>query len=96
MCGIIAYIGKKAAVPLLIEGLKKLEYRGYDSAGICIAHHNRLEVVKRKGKIAELENVAELYSISVRSALRIRAGPPTVPLMKSMLIRIFPARAKSP
>ncbi len=64
MCGIIAYIGKKAAVPLLIEGLKKLEYRGYDSAGICIAHHNRLEVVKRKGKIAELENVAELYSIS--------------------------------
>jgi len=64
MCGIIAYIGEKSAVPLLIEGLKKLEYRGYDSAGICVAHDRRLEVIKRKGKIAELESVPGLKTIT--------------------------------
>jgi len=66
MCGIIAYIGEKSAVPILIEGLKKLEYRGYDSAGICLAQNHRLAVIKRKGKIAELESVAELNAITAR------------------------------
>ncbi len=66
MCGIIAYIGEKSAVPLLIEGLKKLEYRGYDSAGICIATGQQLHVVKRKGKIVELERVPGLSAISAR------------------------------
>ena len=66
MCGIVAYIGEKSAVPLLMEGLKKLEYRGYDSAGICIACNHRLEVIKRSGRIAELEKVARLNEISAR------------------------------
>lgn len=55
MCGIVAYIGKKQVYPILIKGLHRLEYRGYDSAGICIYNHNRLNVYKRCGKVADLE-----------------------------------------
>lgn len=55
MCGIIAYLGNKQAFPILINGLKKLEYRGYDSAGICIADNYQLFIAKKKGKVSELE-----------------------------------------
>jgi len=55
MCGIIAYFGKKQAFPILIDGLKKLEYRGYDSAGVCIWNNNQLMLAKKQGKVAELE-----------------------------------------
>jgi glutamine---fructose-6-phosphate transaminase (isomerizing) len=55
MCGIVGYIGKKSASTLLLEGLKRLEYRGYDSAGISVIVEGQLEVIKEKGKILELE-----------------------------------------
>ena len=55
MCGIVGYIGPKNAYPILINGLKRLEYRGYDSAGIAIFQNNNIEVLKKKGKVAELE-----------------------------------------
>jgi len=55
MCGIVGYIGQKEAYPILIGGLKKLEYRGYDSAGIALLN-GKLDVFKRKGKVAELED----------------------------------------
>jgi glucosamine--fructose-6-phosphate aminotransferase (isomerizing) len=55
MCGIIGYIGPKSVVPILVEGLKKLEYRGYDSAGIAVADKGRIEVCRVKGKIGDLE-----------------------------------------
>jgi len=55
MCGIIGYIGKKEAFPIIIKGLKWLEYRGYDSAGVALLN-GRLEVFKKKGKVIELEN----------------------------------------
>jgi glutamine---fructose-6-phosphate transaminase (isomerizing) len=55
MCGIIGYIGKRIADRVLIDGLKKLEYRGYDSAGICIFKNNKLELFRKTGKIINLE-----------------------------------------
>lgn len=57
MCGIVGYIGARPVLPLLVEGLRRLEYRGYDSAGIAIAADGRLAVYKRKGKVRELESV---------------------------------------
>ncbi|MBL8999441.1 MAG: class II glutamine amidotransferase, partial [Gemmatimonadetes bacterium] len=60
MCGIVAYVGSKPAQALLIEGLKRLEYRGYDSAGIAVMHAGRATVVKKAGRVANLE--AELAS----------------------------------
>ena len=55
MCGIIGYLGQKPALPILIEGLKRLEYRGYDSAGIAMAEDSHLEIVRAKGRISALE-----------------------------------------
>ena len=55
MCGIVGYIGKKEAYPIVMEGLKRLEYRGYDSAGIAIYDGKELKLSKTKGKVADLE-----------------------------------------
>jgi glucosamine--fructose-6-phosphate aminotransferase (isomerizing) len=57
MCGIIAYCGKRAAAPILLAGLHNLEYRGYDSAGICVLTNQKLHILKRPGTIAALEPV---------------------------------------
>jgi len=58
MCGIIGYVGAKNATPYLIDGLKKLEYRGYDSAGVSILQDGKLVTVRSVGKVAELEKAA--------------------------------------
>ena len=58
MCGIIAYFGNKNAAPILIDGLKKLEYRGYDSAGICLLSGGQLYSSKMKGRVSDLEKSA--------------------------------------
>ena len=57
MCGIVAYIGEKDAYPIIIEGLRRLEYRGYDSAGISILNGN-IQTVKKKGKVQALVDAA--------------------------------------
>ena len=55
MCGIIGYIGKSNALPILIDGLKRLEYRGYDSAGLVISYNGKIYLAKAKGRVTELE-----------------------------------------
>ncbi len=57
MCGIVAYVGKKEAYPILIKGLQRLEYRGYDSSGIALLNGN-INILKKKGKVSELANFA--------------------------------------
>lgn len=65
MCGIVGYIGKREAYPVLIKGLKRLEYRGYDSAGVALLNDNKdLRVYKTKGKVADLEQYAADKDIS--------------------------------
>ncbi len=59
MCGIVGYVGHQQAYPYLIEGLKKLEYRGYDSAGIALHFKNSIKVVKKAGKVAALEELTK-------------------------------------
>lgn len=57
MCGIIGYIGKKEVVPVIIDGLRRLEYRGYDSAGVAVVRDGRLDVRRAAGKLSNLEEV---------------------------------------
>ena len=57
MCGIVAYLGNKAAEPIVINGLKRLEYRGYDSTGIAYFDDQSLHTHKTKGKVSDLEEV---------------------------------------
>ena len=55
MCGIVAYIGPREAYPIIIKGLKRLEYRGYDSAGVALISEGKLNLYKKQGKVANLE-----------------------------------------
>lgn len=55
MCGIVGYTGPREAFPVILKGLKRLEYRGYDSSGVALLHDGKLNVYKKKGKVAELE-----------------------------------------
>lgn len=64
MCGIVGYVGNKAATPILINGLKKLEYRGYDSAGVAIYNRENLQIVKCKGRLTALEDKMKTESLT--------------------------------
>jgi glucosamine--fructose-6-phosphate aminotransferase (isomerizing) len=64
MCGIIGYVGGESATPILLAGLKRLEYRGYDSAGIAIQHHGELKIRRSVGKLANLETVLHNGSVA--------------------------------
>jgi glucosamine--fructose-6-phosphate aminotransferase (isomerizing) len=59
MCGIVAYLGKKSAQPILVEGLKRLEYRGYDSAGVALLSNGTIKIKKTSGRITALEEIID-------------------------------------
>ena len=69
MCGIVSYFGKKDAVPILIDGLKRLEYRGYDSAGIALMHDGAIKSMKKAGKVSELNN--KINDTSIQGSIGI-------------------------
>src|ERR671935_2866292 len=56
MCGIIGYVGRREASPVLVEGLHRLEYRGYDSAGLAVIHRGRLQLTKTAGRVQDLRD----------------------------------------
>ncbi len=64
MCGIVAYIGKRDAYPIIIKGLQRLEYRGYDSAGVALIHDGNLNVYKKAGKVSDLAEYVKGKDVS--------------------------------
>src|SRR5215475_5712412 len=64
MCGIVGYVGSKTAAPVIVDGLRKLEYRGYDSAGIAIHDGKSIEIVRTVGKLVKLSEALEKRTLS--------------------------------
>ena len=64
MCGIVGYVGKQKASAILLEGLKRLEYRGYDSAGLAVEHDHQFDIVKKVGRVETLAKLAAQRHLS--------------------------------
>ena len=70
MCGIVGYYGYREAYPVIIRGLKRLEYRGYDSAGIALLN-SKTRIYKCKGKVSDLENIVINHDLSGKIGMDI-------------------------
>ncbi len=69
MCGIIGYVGRESAAPILLSGLQRLEYRGYDSAGIALQHHGELDIRRSAGKLTNLEANIQSRAVEGRTGI---------------------------
>ncbi len=88
MCGIVGYIGPYQAIDFLIEGMRRLEYRGYDSSGVVTIDDGELEITKSAGRVDDLVDKLKTHSARVISASGIRAGQRTARQPISTLTRI--------
>ena len=84
MCGIVGYIGKEEAAPILLDGLSKLEYRGYDSAGIAVFDGEKINVAKTKGR---LKHLASSHTMASCCRVHLESGIPGGRHMVPHLIR---------
>ena len=95
MCGIIGYIGPRPVVPIILDGLKRLEYRGYDSAGIAVVKDGVMDVRRSAGKLANLEQSIWRRRSMATMASVIRDGPRTAARPRRTRIPIAMAAAAS-
>jgi len=92
MCGIVGYVGKKSVVPVIIDGLRRLEYRGYDSAGIAVCGNGEgLQIRRAEGKLRNLEEVIRLNRSMVLTELATLVGLRTAAPPKRTRIPIVTA-----
>ena len=96
MCGIIGYTGGSPALSMVIDSLRKLEYRGYDSAGIALTSKagEKLIVAKRAGKLSNLESALTSDHADSLSGIGILAGQPMVDQLMKMPIHIYQVMEK--
>jgi glucosamine--fructose-6-phosphate aminotransferase (isomerizing) len=86
MCGIVGYIGEKEASQIILNGLKRLEYRGYDSAGLAVLDNQKIEIRREVGKLNKLVSLVESAPISGKIGLAIHDGQPMGNLQPEMHI----------
>ena len=77
MCGIVGYVGFRQASDILLEGLRRLEYRGYDSAGIAVSEAGEIAIRKKAGRVQELGKLVPETRFTGRSVSDTHAGRPT-------------------
>ena len=95
MCGIIGYIGNKQVLPILIDGLRRLEYRGYDSAGVAVVRDGVIELRRSAGKLSRLEEVLAVTRSRAITVSAIRAGRHTAGRPKKTRTRTATALDRS-